>query len=257
MDKLTIISPLPPRVAMKRVREKERTARSFSYFPFRAQRRIRFTHRARHKGPPSFLPTLAVARLSPMGRRAILIAQPGHGPNNRTSSSGIESVLELTLTSRPFRAFRSHARFLPRIVSIGMFEVRARFYRRVESSFFIDVNLFIDATCRHSRAGDKTFDNYINHSKEGGGVCCSKERTIALRFSNVTRENRSRGYQSVISHDIGERYSRNRGRDRLFMQLQRGLMFPETMRKNNDVRTNRVVGSWQKSRFIYIWGGEI
>lgn len=91
----------------------------------------------------------------------------------------------------------------------------------------------------------------------GGRVCCSKERTIALRFSNVTRENRSRGYQSVISHDIGERYSRNRGRDRLFMQLQRGLMFPETMRKNNDVRTNRVVGSWQKSRFIYIWGGEI
>lgn len=147
MDKLTIISPLPPRVAMKRVREKGRTARSFSYFPFRAQRRIRFTHRARHKGPPSFLPTLAVARLSPMGRRAILIAQPGHGPNNRTSSSGIESVLELTLTSRPFRAFRSHARFLPRIVSIGMFDVRARFYRRVESSFFIDVNLFIDATC--------------------------------------------------------------------------------------------------------------
>lgn len=36
-----------------------------------------------------------------------------------------------------------------------------------------------------------------------------------------------------------------------------GLMFPETMRKNNDVRINRVVGSWQKSRFIYIWGGEI
>lgn len=50
-----------------------------------------------------------------------------------------------------------------------MFEVRARFYRRVESSFFIDVNLFIDATCRHSRAGDKTFDNYINHSGRGEG----------------------------------------------------------------------------------------
>lgn len=51
-----------------------------------------------------------------------------------------------------------------------MFEVRARFYRRVESSFFIDVNLFIDATCRHSRAGDKTFDNYINHSGRGEGL---------------------------------------------------------------------------------------
>lgn len=166
MDKLTIISPPSP---MKRVREKGRTARSFSYFPFRAQRRIRFTHRARQRAavlPPDFGRRQTFAD----GTTAILIAQPGHGPNNRTSSSGIESVLELTLTSRPFRAFRSHARFLPRIVSIGMFDVRARFYRRVESSFFIDVNLFIDATCRHSRAGDKTFDNYINHSGRGEGL---------------------------------------------------------------------------------------
>lgn len=121
---------------------------------------------------------------------------------------------------------------------------------RLHLLFFIDAQIFSSMLVTRAATGDKAFDNYINrHSGMGGGEArCSKERTIASRFSNVTWENRSRGYQSVISHDIGERYSRNRGRDRLFMQLQRPYVSWNDTKNNARVIFDR----GQKSRFTFV-----
>lgn len=138
-----------------------------------------------------------------------------------TSSSGTESVLELTYfpSSLLFilSIFRSTQSFPPikhrlsRVLSVGSsFAFFPRFHR---------ANDFHRHVPRHCEIKPLTIALIIRGTRGRG--CCWKERTVALRFSNVTWENRSRGYQSVISHDIGERYSRNRGRDRLFMQLQR------------------------------------
>lgn len=227
-----------------------------SSFPFTrlwsAQKRIRFAHRVtRHKGRP-LLARLS-SMVSPTGRyidRNLVMAQIS------TSSSGIESVLELTYFPSSLCSYS-----VPCLILIELI-IDIEIRDRIEPSKRIlpIVSIFFFSSTRKSfhrcwwhvprqEIKPLTIILIVIRGEEGGGETrCSKERTIASRFSNVTWENRSRGYQSVISHDIGERYSRNRGRDRLFMQLQRPYVSWNDTKNNARVIFDR----GQKSRFTFV-----